>query len=269
MLTHTFCHLPKVDAGEERRLWSLGILSWDDCERSEYKTFPPSRRALVKQHLEESRLALERGEATYFIDRLPQSHLARVFPHFCHRTAFVDIETTGLSTADKITTIALYDGKAVKSYIRGQNLKDFVQDAQEYGLFVTFNGTRFDLPRLRRTFGARFDQAHLDLLQIMRAHGYRGGLKECEHLVGIKRQVPAKISGYEAVLLWRRYEREGDEEALRLLLLYNVQDVLSLEILLVRAYNMSMSFYPSSCMLPDPRHHRLFAKGSLRAHRDR
>jgi len=45
-----------------------------------------------------------------------------LYPEFRGSVAFFDIETTGLSFAtDQITTIALYDGNLIRTYVRGQN----------------------------------------------------------------------------------------------------------------------------------------------------
>jgi uncharacterized protein YprB with RNaseH-like and TPR domain len=50
----------------------------------------------------------------------------------------VDIETTGLSPyTNDITTIVLYDGKAIRHYVNGENLADFPDDVADYRLLVS------------------------------------------------------------------------------------------------------------------------------------
>lgn len=196
-------------------------------------------------------------KAEFFLSRLVSCERSRIYPHFRAQMAYVDIETTGLSRGDKITTIALYDGEKLSTYVRGINLEDFIRDIQRYTLLVTYNGTRFDLPFLRSTFQKRFRLAHLDLCPVMQALGYWGGLKRCELLMGIKRQVPEGIDGREAVSLWHRYKQDKDVSALRLLLAYNSQDVLTLEMLLVKVYNRVMESCPANCRLPLPNQPRL------------
>jgi uncharacterized protein len=61
-------------------------------------------------------------------------------------------------------------------------------------------------------------------------HGLRGGLKRVEELVGITRQI-AGITGFDAPRLWNRYETYADQEALRILLDYNREDVVNLAVL--------------------------------------
>ena len=57
-----------------------------------------------------------------------------------------------------------------------------------------------------------------------------GGLKTVERRLGIRRNLP-DIDGAEAVRLWRRYQANYDQDALRLLLEYNKEDVLNLRTL--------------------------------------
>ena len=45
------------------------------------------------------------------------------------------------------------------------------------------------------------------------------------------------MDGYMAVILWERYQR-GDRTALDLLLKYNREDVINLEVLMDRAYEL-------------------------------
>jgi 3-hydroxymyristoyl/3-hydroxydecanoyl-(acyl carrier protein) dehydratase len=52
------------------------------------------------------------------------------------------------------------------------------------------------------------------------------------------------IDGFFAVLLWGEYQRTGDQKALDTLLAYNIQDTVSLENLIVTAYNMKLKETP-------------------------
>ncbi|MBW1608758.1 MAG: ribonuclease H-like domain-containing protein, partial [Deltaproteobacteria bacterium] len=59
--------------------------------------------------------------------------------------------------------------------------------------------------------------------------------------------------GFFAVLLWQDYQKNRNEKALQTLLAYNIQDVLSLEILMVIAYNLKIADTPFYLnRLPDP-----------------
>ena len=260
MLTATFCHLKGLSPRSEEKLWISGILAWQHLRGTETSPFSAAKTANVRAQLDESDRALLDGNAKHFLDGLPPAYLPRVYPHFRDRIAYVDIETTGLDTWSTITTIALYDGKAVRTFVRGRNLQEFPKAMDEFQIVVTYNGARFDLPFIRREFGIPLDLPHLDLMRPLRATGLRGGLKACEKTVGIRRQVPEDIDGFEAVRLWYAHQ-SGKADALEKLLAYNSQDVLSLELLLIHVYNNSMRGYPLFHPLPLPVQPRLHWPG--------
>ncbi|NCO93856.1 MAG: hypothetical protein COY42_07930 [Armatimonadetes bacterium CG_4_10_14_0_8_um_filter_66_14] len=145
---------------------------------------------------------------------------------------------------DYIITIALYDGESVFTYIRGDNLNDFRDDVHKYKLLVTYNGKSFDLPFIRSYLGIPADHAHIDLRFVLASLGYRGGLKGCEKQFGLDREELDGVDGFFAVLLWWDYQRHGNDKALQTLLAYNVLDVLNLETLMVRAYNLKLADTP-------------------------
>jgi uncharacterized protein YprB with RNaseH-like and TPR domain len=93
----------------------------------------------------------------------------------------------------------------------------------------TFNGHSFDLPVIRKQLGidlrARFDS--VDLRHVCRRAGWTGGLKAIERRLGVGRRLP-DVDGRDAQRLWARFRARGDDEALRLLLLYNREDVLNM-----------------------------------------
>lgn len=121
---------------------------------------------------------------------------------------------------------------------------------------MTYNGKCFDLPILRGTFGLALDQAHIDLRYVLASLGYKGGLKGCERHLGLDRGDLANVDGFFAVLLWRDYRMRRNAQALETLLAYNIRDVVNLEALLVKAYNLKAAqtpFGPSVTMpLPPP-----------------
>ena len=80
------------------------------------------------------------------------------------------------------------------------------------------------------------DQIYLDLVHPLRRLGFVGGLKAIESQVGILRsEETTGLGGFDAVRLWRAYNR-GDDDALDLLLEYNMEDVVNLEPLAELAY---------------------------------
>lgn len=254
MLEHTFSHIPGIGPKTERRLWDAGILSWDRA-LSDPLPFSAPRTAILRQHVRESMARLEQNDTRYFYQSLSTSEQWRLFTAFRDSIAYLDIETTGLSApGDHITTIALYDGQAVHTYVHGQNLHEFAQDIEQYKLLVTYNGKSFDVPFIRNDLGLPMEHAHIDLRYVLASLGYKGGLKGCEKRLGIDRGNLVEVDGYFAVLLWKDYVATGDQRTLDTLLAYNVLDVINLETLLVIAHNEKLMEGPFEIdgHLPDP-----------------
>lgn len=255
MLTNTFCHLPGVSARSERFLWDSGIRSWDELQRHAAPPLSPARLATAREQLPLAQSRLTEGDPRWFTDRLSAKEQWRIFPEFRDRIAYLDIETTGLDREhDAITTIALYDGRRIRTYVQGENLEAFATDIREYTLLVTYNGKCFDVPFIENAMNIRLPQAHIDLRYLLHSLGFRGGLKGCERQMGLGRGDLDGIDGFFAVLLWRDYRRSGRRAALETLLAYNIEDVVNLEALMVMAYNRKLEETPfaDSHRLPFP-----------------
>lgn len=245
MLKNTFIHIPGIGSKIEQRFWDSGIHGWDDFTQNCPIRLSQSKMDTVASYLEESKQNLKFSNPNYFSDLLPSNQQWRYFPEFMDSSVYLDIETTGLeSWGNIITTIALYDGASIYYYINGQNLNDFPNDIRKYKFIVTYNGKTFDVPFIERYFSIKLDHAHIDLRYILASLGYRGGLKSCETQMGINRGDLKDIDGFFAVLLWHNYKRTGNQKALETLLAYNIQDVLTLENLMMIAYNMRIKDTP-------------------------
>ena len=235
MLHTCFIHLPGVGPGFANKLAQAGVNTWEDalcmplpCGGKKAEVFLAGVR--------ESCERLEAGDISWFSKALPPAEQWRLFGHCKGRAAYVDIETTGLSwDRDNITTIALYDGKRVRTYVQGINLEAFADDILDFSLLVTWNGRGFDAPILRRSLRIPLDtgdnMGHLDLLPVFRALDLRGGLKRVEKALGINRDDLDGVDGWAAVRLWNAYQRGNDPRVLETLLAYNAADVLTLEYL--------------------------------------
>jgi uncharacterized protein YprB with RNaseH-like and TPR domain len=145
--------------------------------------------------------------------------------------AYLDIET---SFTGKITVIGIYlpDFEIVQlvgDEINQGSLRDALSTASA---IVTYNGNRFDLPVIKRMVGIdlRSQYASRDLMYECWRQGLYGGLKGVENQLGISRQTKG-VTGGDAPVLWERYVRKGDLDALELLLKYNQEDVMNLVIL--------------------------------------
>lgn len=154
------------------------------------------------------------------------------------RDAYLDIETTGLSWLEaEITIIGIYlvNGNAsrmvqlVGSEVTVDNLLVAVDGVSTV---YTYNGSRFDLPFINSSLGVDLENllAHHDLMYDCWRCNLYGGFKSVEQQLGISRQLQG-ISGLDAVMLWWKYQHEGDREALAKLLGYNREDVMNLKVL--------------------------------------
>ncbi len=238
VLRRTFLHFTKIGERRERHLWRIGYRDWEDLLS---RNGPDEFRwcwATWQTEAERSETALERGDASFFADRLARSFWWRVVPEFRSRTLFLDIETTGLTGADCITLIGVYDGRDYQAFYRRDDWDELREKLASSAVLVTYNGALFDLPILRSVLPDwRFPPLHLDLCPLLRRIGYRGGLKGVEKQLGIQRSPEtAELNGWDAVRLWWRWADYGDGKALELLTRYNREDVVHLSFLLDFAY---------------------------------
>jgi uncharacterized protein YprB with RNaseH-like and TPR domain len=254
MLKNTFLHIPGIGIKTEKRLWKSGIYSWDLFLNHRKTDISPKKLNTMSECLKESKNQMASLNPNYFAELIPASHHWRFFPEFRNATVYLDIETTGLSRYyETITTISLYDGKSIFYYVKGQNLNDFPEDIKRYNVIITYNGKSFDVPFIERYFDIQLNQAHIDLRYILASLGYKGGLKSCETQLGFNRGDLTDIDGFFAVLLWHDYFKNRNEKALKTLLAYNIQDVLTLEMLMVISYNLKIKDTPfCRNSLPEP-----------------
>lgn len=152
--------------------------------------------------------------------------------------AYLDIETTGLSWlyAD-ITVIGVYlvngsDSRLVQLVGEKATKDNLIEALEDVGTIYTYNGSRFDLPFIRTSLDIdlRESHHHHDLMYDCWRNNLYGGFKSVEQQLGITRQLKG-IGGFEAVMLWLRYQNGGDQNALALLLQYNNEDAVNLKAL--------------------------------------
>jgi uncharacterized protein YprB with RNaseH-like and TPR domain len=244
MLRQTFLHIPGIGPKTERGFWDAGVVNWDLFFQETPLRLSASKRAAIAAALTESRHQLDRRNPVFFARRIPAGQQWRLFSEFRDQTAYLDIETTGLEADCTISTIAVYDGSTMVTYVNGQNLDAFIDDIRRYKLLVTYNGKCFDVPVIERFFGMTLDHAHIDLRYVLAGLGLKGGLKRCEAQLGMDRGELEDIDGLFAVVLWKAYLRNRDEQALETLLAYNLQDAINLESLMVTAFNLKVRQTP-------------------------
>jgi uncharacterized protein YprB with RNaseH-like and TPR domain len=244
MLRNSFIHIPGIGPKTEQGFWAAGVEDWDAFFRDTALKLTASKRKAIADGLIESSRQLDECNPDFFARRIPAGQQWRLFNDFRGQTAYLDIETTGLEADCTISTIAVYNGSTMATYVNGQNLDDFIDDIRRYQLLVTYNGKCFDVPVIERFFGLTLDHAHIDLRYVLASLGLKGGLKRCETQLGLDRGELEDIDGIFAVVLWKAYLRNRDEQALETLLSYNLQDAINLESLMVAAFNMKLRQTP-------------------------
>jgi len=155
--------------------------------------------------------------------------------------AYLDIET---AYSGEITVVGIYIPETGVHQIVNPWITDLSIDRALEGVTVikTFNGSRFDLPVIKRRTGLdlteRFE--HQDLIYDCRKNGLKGGLKKAEELLGIHRET-AGINGSDALCLWHDYGTYSNQDSLDLLLHYNREDIVNLELLEQKLNQMNFS----------------------------
>jgi len=227
VLERTFLHVPGIGERRERALWAQGYQDWTGF----LERHPPDRwKEWIAGHLDRERAARA----------LPRREAWRLATEFPGRTCFLDIETEGLDPASHgVTCVGLSDGTTVEAFVAGRNLEAFPDALERFDLVVTYNGSSFDLPVLRRAFphADLHRLHHIDLRIPLHRLGLKGGLKGVERQLGIARSAEIEgADGFLAVLLWREHLR-GNATALETLLRYCLEDVVHLVPILAVAYN--------------------------------
>jgi len=233
MLLSTFQHIKGISATKELELWRSGVKSWDDLEalkNKQYHLFHDDENSIFYQ----SRKALKDGDTYFFAEKLARPEHYRILLTFPEDTLFLDIETTGLSIYyDTITLIGWMLNGDYGVYIKGDNIKSFNTALSKAKSLVTFNGSLFDIPFIRKEFpDLTLPECHVDLRFLAKRVGLSGGQKSIEDKLGIERPKSlSNVAGEAAALLWYQY-RWGKVSALKKLISYNYADVNNMRIIL-------------------------------------
>ncbi len=159
----------------------------------------------------------------------------------------LDIETTGLNPArNKFILGGLLDmeSRTLHQYFaetRSEEedaLRSFSTCIAELDMVITYNGRHFDMPFINRrmkTFAmGSCSPYNLDIYLILNGHSpikkFLPNLKQksVENYMGLWQTRTDEISGLESVELYNRYEKSGDEDLARKILLHNSDDVVQL-----------------------------------------
>lgn len=244
MIRRTFQIIRGVGPSRERDLWASGVARWDDflAEVARKNVVLSARQDPGMQAaLRQAEEALAARDLRALAGLLPQREHWRLLREFEPEAVYFDIETDGRSRSAP-TAVSLFHAGGHEVFILGRNLGALPEAMARFPLWVSFNGTVFDVPVLKAYFG-EFPEpaAHVDLRFFCRRFGLRGGLKRLEDELGFGRPPHLRgVGGLEAVLLWREFQATGDVAALRLLVEYNLYDSIQLKTLAARAFNRAL-----------------------------
>jgi uncharacterized protein YprB with RNaseH-like and TPR domain len=242
VIRRTFQHVPGIGPWREKDLWARGFTDWS--------AFPATNEIVavsakvdekVRARIAETEAALASDDLAALASLFPQREHWRLYPSFADDAVYFDIETDG-KLEQKPTVVSLYSPQhGLEVFLQGRNLDELPEALAKHRVWVTFNGSCFDVPVLRTHFPHLGHPAlHLDLRFICRRLGMGGGLKSIEDRFGLARPPHLKgANGADAVLLWRAYQRTADLGALRFLVEYNLYDAFQLRTLMDVAYNLA------------------------------
>jgi hypothetical protein len=234
MITKTFTFLDGINVKTQDNLVLQGVTTWSEfLEVKEIKGISPKRKGYYDRKLLEARKALSNDDLVYFSRLLPLTEQWRLFNMYRDEAIYLDIETDGLGRYSDVTVIGLYDGYDTKLMIKDINLDVYAlkKILSQYKILVTFNGSVFDVPFLEKRYpGVIPSIPHFDLRFCCDRVGLKGGLKEVERKLGIKRnKIVEDLYGGDALRLWKMYKNSGDEHYLNLLVEYNEEDCVNLK----------------------------------------
>lgn len=235
MIRNSFIFLERIDHKIEQNLWAQGIYNWEAFLKRRYvKGLSMHRKLYYNRKILEAKKALYNFDSSYFANILPNSEIWRLYNFFKEDAVFFDIETTGLSSYADVTMFGLFDGIETKTLIRNisWDLDALKKEFQKYKMIVTYNGTSFDLPFVRKRYPDLIpeDIPHFDLRYACNRIGLTGGLKGVEKALGIKRRkLVDGLDGGDALRLWKMYKATGDEHYINLLVEYNEEDIINLK----------------------------------------
>lgn len=243
MIESTFQLAPGLGPVRERQLWQAGVARWRDwaAAATALKLTDKVDRAL-RTAIDAAGVALAARDADRVAELVPTREQWRLYATFGDDAAYLDIETSDdVVGYDGISCIGILDRDGPRLLLAGRDLARFPDVARDWSMLVTFNGSSFDLPILRRAFPAwRPPACHVDVRHVLRRLGHDGGLKAIERkLASLHLTRPdhlARLSGWDTGWLYRR-GRDGDRAAMQRFAEYNLYDTVNLRTLMAWAYN--------------------------------
>lgn len=165
---------------------------------------------------------------------LSLSHWKKLYLQFKDHALCVDVEATHWN--GPISVIGVYkpgEGEIVyESFVKGVNLsiENLKQAFAECKLLITFNGTNYDVPEIKKQFPGVIPDTLpvVDLYLLAKRLNLDAGLKTLEQTFRIFRTEAVDNKRKISTKMWRKYEKTGKKRFLDTLIEYNRQDTINL-----------------------------------------
>ncbi len=243
MIRKSFIFLEKISSRKEVNIWEQGIRDWQDfLERERVNGISAEKKYYYDRKIREAQQALSEEDSTFFVGKLPKIEMWRLYDYFKEECCFLDIE---IDSCGKVILVGISDYYNSNTYVKGVNLEKSAleRELQRYKIMITFNGSSFDLPKLKGQLKLVVRIPHIDLKPLCVNLGLRGGLKEVEHVLNLRR--PQHLRG-NPVNLWKAFHASGDREWLNLLVAYNREDIENLKWVMEHCRNEMSRHNPKS-----------------------
>lgn len=226
MIQNSFIFLERIGKKGEENIWEQDIRDWNNFLKAEkVKGISKQNKYYYYRKIREAQQALLEENSAYFINKLPKIEMWRLYDYFKEECCFLDIEIDG---SGGVILVGISDYYNTNFFVKGVNLskRSIEKELSKFKLLVTFNGSSFDLPKLKKQFGIGITIPHIDLKPLCVNMGLVGGLKEVEKKLDLRR--PSHLYG-NPIDLWQAFHASGDREYLDLLFEYNREDIENLK----------------------------------------
>lgn len=228
MIKNSFIFLEKLTKNKEQSLWKQGIKDWNSfLKAAKIKGIPKLKKVYYDRKLKEAQQALLNNDSSYFRN---MKETWRLYDYFKEEAGYLDIETDSYG---KIILIGISNYYRSNFFVKGINLEKAIPELKKFKLIITFNGSAFDLPKLKQ-LQIEINVPHIDLKPLCLRLNLTGGLKEVEKKLNLKR--PGHLYG-NPVELWKAFHASGDREYLDLLIEYNREDIENLKQIMDYVYS--------------------------------
>ncbi|MEW5896533.1 MAG: ribonuclease H-like domain-containing protein [Nanoarchaeota archaeon] len=237
MIRNSFLFLEKISRKKEKNIWKQGIKHWQDFLQTEkISGVSKQKKYYYERKIKEAQQALLDNDSSYFMSKLPKKEMWRLYNSFKEECCFLDVE---VDSQGKIILVGISDNHSTKQFVKCINLDKapVERELNKYKLLITFNGSAFDLPKLKKELKVEINIPHIDLKPLCITLGLKGGLKEIEKILNLHR--PAHLYG-NPVELWKAFHASRDREWLELLLNYNKEDVENLQRIMEYTYKKAV-----------------------------